>query len=143
MFNKVRVWAITLVLVAPAAARQPVNPGSCLDLAGADSWVTVSGVLTSRSFAGPPNYESIAKGDREERALILKLPVPSCATDREFIEAGTTFDQVHLSASEAAILNALNLAVGRSVTVRGRAFGAHTGHHRAPLVLIVEEVRVQ
>lgn len=142
MFNKVGVW-ITLVLMAPAAAQQPVNPGSCLNLAEANSEVTISGVLTSRSFAGPPNFESVAQGDREERALILKLPVPLCATDGEFIEAGTTFDQLHLSASAAAILKALNLAVGRSVTVRGKAFGAHTGHHRAPLVLIVEEVGIQ
>ena len=42
-----------------------------------------------------------------------------------------------------ALLDVLNAAVGRRVTVRGEAFGAHTGHHRAPLVLFAEEVTVR
>ncbi|MBX3484208.1 MAG: DUF4431 domain-containing protein [Phenylobacterium sp.] len=32
--------------------------------------------------------------------------------------------------------------MGRTVTVRGKAFGAHTGHHHAPLVPIADRVTV-
>ncbi|WP_367273226.1 DUF4431 domain-containing protein [Phenylobacterium sp.] len=44
--------------------------------------------------------------------------------------------------SDDAIRGALKAAVGRTVTVRGKAFGAHTGHHHAPLVPIADRVTV-
>lgn len=103
----------------------------------------MSGVLTVQLFAGQPNYENIAKGDAEEKALILELPKRMCADDGEFIDSSTTFDRVHVSSSVPALLDVLNAAVGRHVTVHGEAFGAHTGHHRAPLVLFADEVTVR
>lgn len=114
-----------------------------MDLTKPHAVATVSGVLTVQLFAGPPNYGSIAKGDAEEKALILELAGRVCANDGEFIDGKTTFDRVHVSSSVPALLNVLNAAVGRRVTVRGNAFGAHTGHHRAPLVLFADEVTVK
>ncbi len=102
----------------------------------------MSGVLTVQLFAGPPNYESIAKGDAEERAFILELPRRMCANDGEFIAPTVLFDRVHISAADDAILSVLKAAVGRTVTIRGEAFGAHTGHHHAPLVLLADQVTV-
>ena len=113
----------------------------CMDLARQPT-VTVSGLLTVQLFAGPPNYESVAAGDAEERALILELPNRVCADDGEFITADRPFDRVHISSGVPSVLGALNAAVGRRVTVRGGAFGAHTGHHRAPLVLFADQVTV-
>ncbi|MBS0505006.1 MAG: hypothetical protein JSS55_14650 [Proteobacteria bacterium] len=68
----------------------------------------------------------------EEKALILELPDRMCASDGDFIDDSTKFDRVHVSSNIPALLDALNAAVGRQVTVRGQAFGAHTTHHRAP-----------
>ena len=116
---------------------------SCMDLRKPAAKATVSGELTVQIFAGPPNYESIAKGDAEEKALILELPRRLCANDGEFIDGTTKFDRVHVSSRIPALLDVLNAAVGRRVTIRGEAFGAHTGHHRAPLVLFAEEVTVR
>ena len=102
--------------------------------------MTVSGVLSSHVFAGPPSYESIAKGDAPEKAFILKLAQQTCADDGEFIDGTTMFDRVHVSSYSPALLSALKAAVGRHVTVTGEAFGAHTGHHHAPLVLFARKV---
>ena len=114
----------------------------CMDLKR-DPEVTVTGVLTTQLFAGPPNFESIAGGDAEERALILELPRRTCADDGEFIASDTSFDRVHISSYAPAILDRLNAAVGRQVTVHGEAFGAQTAHHRAPLVLFADRVTVR
>lgn len=114
-----------------------------MDLRKTDAKATVSGELAVQIFAGPPNYESIAKGDAEEKALILELPRRLCANDGEFIDGTTKFDRVHVSSRIPALLDVLNAAVGRRVTIQGEAFGAHTGHHRAPLVPFAEEVTVR
>ena len=129
---------VTLSSTAIAAQRD-----HCMNLKRPHAEATVSGVVTIQLFAGPPNYESVAKGDAEEKALILELPKRICADDGEFIERSTRFDRVHVSSMVPALLDVLNAAVGRHVTVRGEAFGAHTGHHRAPLVLFADEVTVR
>jgi hypothetical protein len=114
-----------------------------MDLRKPDAKATISGELTFQNFAGPPDYESIANGDAEEKALILELPRRVCANDGDFIEGTTKFDRVHVGFNSPALLDVLNAAVGRRVTVRGEVFGAHTGHHRAPLVLFADEVNVR
>lgn len=132
---------VLLVAGASESAAQPQHKG-CLNFTGVRSQAAMSGILTLQLFPGPPNYESVAEGDAEERAFILELPRRMCANDGEFILPATLFDRVHISASDDAILSVLGAAVGRSVTVRGEAFGAHTGHHHAPLVLFAEQVTV-
>lgn len=131
-----------LVIQPPAAWATEAEPKPCIDLTKADSKATLSGRLTIQLFAGPPNYESIARGDAEERAFILELPERLCATDGTFIGPSTPFDRVHVSASDDVMLGVLKAAVGNTVTVRGEAFGAHTGHHHAPLVLMADQVNV-
>jgi hypothetical protein len=116
---------------------------ACMNLKKAHATATVSGTLTVQSFPGPPNYESVAKGDEEEKALILKLAKPTCADDGETIDGSTKFARVHVSSHVPALLDVLNAAVGRHVTVHGEAFGAETGHHHAPLVLFADEVAVR
>ena len=137
---------VLLAFLTSLAAETPAMAAdaqkTCINLTKAGAQATVSGVLTVQLFAGPPNYESIARGDAEERAFIIELPRRLCADDGEFIRPTILFDRVHVSASDEAILGVLKSAVGRTVTVRGQAFGAHTGHHHAPLVLMAEQATV-
>lgn len=115
----------------------------CLDLTSPRATASVSGLLTMRIFAGPPNYESIAGGDAEERTYILELPARLCANDGEFIENSTKFDRVQIGTSDPALIRVLNASIGSQVTVHGEAFGAHTGHHHAPLVILADQVTVR
>lgn len=135
--------AIAFLAATTSVSGVSAQPRTCMDLRKPDAKVSVSGRLTVQIFAGPPNYESIAKGDAEEKVLILELPDRMCANDGEFIDDNTKFDRVHVSSNTPALLDVLNAAVGRRVTVRGEAFGAHTAHHHAPLVLFAKEVTVR
>lgn len=115
----------------------------CVDASRPNAIVTLAGKLTVRTFAGPPNYESIAGGDLEERAFILELPRLICFTDGEFADGDERFDRVHVYATDQDVIDALKAAVGREILVEGRAMGAHTGHHRAPMVLRANSVKTR
>lgn len=132
-----------LLVVASCAPEGEINPSSqCIDLKVQNAKAAVSGLLTQQVFAGPPNFQSIAKGDAEELALILEMPQRLCADDGEFIDGSKSFDRIQVSSDDPALINVLNAAVGRQIKVEGEAFGAHTGHHHAPLVLLAEKITV-
>ena len=139
-----KIWSISFILILGACTQSalPSPEVQCLDLKRSAK-ISVAGRLVSQLFAGPPNFESIAQGDAEERTLILELPSRICATDGEFIQPNEYFDRIQLSSSDPAILGVLNSAVGHEINVTGEGFGAHTGHHHAPLVMLVEEVSVK
>lgn len=137
------VCAMTILSV-PASAKPAGTPLlRCVDSSRPDALVTLAGKLTVRTFPGPPNYESIAGGDLEERAFILELPRLICFTDGEFADGYERFDRVHVYATDQDVIDALNAAIGREVLVEGRAMGAHTGHHRAPMVLRANSVKTR
>lgn len=142
LMRLVAVLAVLASLTVEAPAMAADAQKTCISLREAGAQATFSGILTLQLFAGPPNYESIAKGDAEERAFILELPSRRCADDGEFIGPNASFDRVQVSASDEAMLGVLKAAVGRTVTVRGEAFGAHTGHHHAALVLVADKATV-
>ena len=131
------------MLVASSACSLPNKVDEakkCLDFTAPNSKATISGLLTEQIFAGPPNYQSITGGDAEERTFILELPERQCASDGEFIENSTKFDRVQISSSDPGLITVLHAALGHQVTVHGEAFGAHTGHHHAALVMLADQV---
>ena len=130
--------------VCPSVAASAEESASrCVYAVPPDAVVTLAGKLTLQSFAGPPNYESIAEGDAAQQAFILELPRRICFEDGEFADGSERFDRVHVHAMEPELVRTLQQAVGREVTVAGRAVGAHTGHHRAPMVLFAGSVAVR
>ena len=129
-----------LLAAAPPFVAAAAKADRCLDLKKPHATATVSGVLTARLFAGPPDFESVAGGDAMERALILELPRAICADDGEFIDGTTQIDRVQVSSTVPSLLDELNAAVGRQVTLSGEAFGAQSGHHHAPLVLFADKI---
>jgi hypothetical protein len=120
------VFAVFCVSASPPAVGAG-KPHVCLDLKKPHAAVTVTGTLTKQLFPGPPNYESVAKDDAEEKALILELPARMCADDGEFIESSATFDRVHVSSSIPALLDVLNAAVGRASLSMAKPLGRTRG----------------
>ena len=53
--------------------------------------VSLTGTISSRVFAGPPNYESIKRGDRKEIATILTLGDAICMPATELRATLSTF----------------------------------------------------
>ena len=72
-------------------------------------------------------------------ALILQLPQGLCLKgDDEFdnVEATT---ELHVFGANDAVHGAMAKLVGRDVHLRGRLMGAHTQHHKAPIIMEVGE----
>ena len=139
--------ALLICLTAQPSLAQVSGPrasGGCIDVSATDAEVSVQGRLTRQIFPGPPNYESIAAGDAEERIFIVELPGEVCVDDGgDFADPSERFITVHVSSSDQVLMDVLGAAVGRRVTVVGNGFASHTGHHHAPLVVLASQVTVR
>jgi hypothetical protein len=125
----------SLALVFTAALSLPAA-AACIDLAQHPE-ISASGDLTRPMFAGPPNYEDVRKGDAPEPSYILTLDSPFCVTGDESLDDGETVDRIQLL-DDKGILRKM---IGHSIEVKGAdPFGAHTGHHHAPLLMDVVSV---
>jgi hypothetical protein len=141
------IAAASLFLLASIglAAAQPMVAGPCLDVKQPQP-VRLEGVLTRKVFPGPPNYRDIRKGDMPEPAYILRLSRPVCVAGDMFADRMQRIDRVQIFPADADTGNQplwadLRRLVGRPVIVEGREpFGAHTGHHHAPLLLPVTRI---
>jgi hypothetical protein len=100
--------------------------------------VTLTGTIRRHTFPGPPNFESVAKGDQAERVWVLHLANPICvnaSTDSEK-ETGVSDIQLVLTKYDKSLVN-------RRVAVSGTLFHAETGHHHTKVLLTVNEIRIQ
>src|SRR6266699_5541347 len=120
---------------------------ACIDLKKTDT-LSFEGTLNYRIFPGPPNYEDVRKGDTPEPTYILKLDAPSCATGDEFLNPSERFDKIQVYPADSGVIGRflsrdLRRFVGKRVVVEGNsAFGAHTGHHHAPLMLPITKIAI-
>ena len=102
--------------------------------------VTLSGTLVSKTFPGPPNYESVKKGDRPETSWFLDLPESVCVNESETEpdlnpkQSGIHEIQLVLQPEQYQRHKGM---VGRKVLATGTLFGEHTGHHDTPVLLTV------
>ena len=72
-------------------------------------------------------------------AFILKMPQGLCLEgDDEFdrVEATT---ELHVFGADDAVQDALRTLAGKDAHLRGRLMGAHTQHHKAPIIMEVVE----
>ena len=117
----------------------------CIDIKQAN--ISFEGTLTYHIFPGPPEYEDVRKGDAPEPTYILKLDNPICATGDEFLDQRNTFDQIQVFPDSDKAVQALGRdlrrLVGQRVHIDGTgAFGRHTGHHHAPLMVPISRISV-
>jgi hypothetical protein len=120
---------------------------ACIDLKQTSSF-SFEGTLSYRIFAGPPNYEDVRKGDTPEPTYLLKLDAPICATGDESLNPSDRFDRLQVYPADSGVIGRflsrdLRRFVGKRVVVEGNsAFGAHTGHHHAPLMLPITKIAI-
>jgi Domain of unknown function (DUF4431) len=139
-------FTLPLALYLSVAAALSANAG-CIDLKETKSF-SFEGTLSFSIFAGPPNYEDVRKGDTPEPAYILTLAVPICASGDDFLNPEKRFDKIQVypadgGAAGTFLSRDLRRFVGKRVTVEGNSpFGAHTGHHHAPLLLPISKIAI-
>jgi hypothetical protein len=108
-----------------------------------DDEISVTGALSRETFAGPPNYESVERGDKAETYWILTLrePVVLCtlaAADGKSHTLGSVNRfQLVINEEQRGLTQAL---IARYASVSGRFFIAHTGHHHVAALIEVTEL---
>jgi hypothetical protein len=128
------------IIVCAALAIGAQARAACIDVRQTQP-LAFKGTLSQPVFPGPPNYEDVKKGDKPERAYIIKLDAPICATGDDFLDSSNAFNTVQLlvdsSTNDSAKLSSsLTRMLGKRVQVTGKSgFGAQTGHHHAPLLM--------
>lgn len=128
-------------LLAAAGFCFPVAAQTCLEYGPT---VSLTGRLRTQIFPGPPNYQSIRRGDRKETALLLTLEEKICTTGNDpqgfdVPEAGVHV--VQLVITDNARWKTVRHLVGKRATVTGTLFHANTGHDRTKVLVIVASIR--
>jgi hypothetical protein len=106
--------------------------------------VSLTGTLRSQVFAGPPNYESIKRGDRKETAIILSLVARTCTTgnDPQGVDVPeTSIREMQLVVTKSADWKTIQRRMGKRVAVTGSLFHAINGHHRTKVLINVSGIR--
>ena len=104
----------------------PTHASDCLRYPPAEA--TIRGKLVRRTYPGPPNYTSIAEGDRAETSWFVELPVPQCVSrgSGELEPEVSALSSVQLVLSPEQYRQHESL-VGQLIEVRGELLGSHTG----------------
>ena len=136
---------VGLLLSAFSAVGQAQSQPDCLSYEPAV--VRLRGILVRKTFPGPPNYESIKKGDRPEAYWLLDLLAPVCinaaAVEPDLNPARNGVHQIQLVVRSKQYSQYKSL-LGKRVVATGTLFGQHTGHHHTPVLLTLrtlEEAR--
>jgi len=120
-------------------------PASAQCLKYAPAVVTLTGTLGAHVFPGPPNYESIKRGDRKERAIILRLAAPTCTTRSDppqgLDDPEANIRELQLVVTKSAHWKTVERRLGKRVLVTGTLFHAHTGHHRTKVLIDITNIR--
>ena len=133
------VIAVTLLIWAPISLGQSPRQSHCLSYDPA--LVTLSGTLARKTFPGPPNYESVKKGDKPETSWFLDLPSSICVSEDQAQpglnprQSGIREIQLVLTPEQYQRDKGM---VGSKVVATGTLFGEHTAHHHTPVLLTVQ-----
>jgi len=106
--------------------------------------VTLTGIVISRTFPGPPNYESIRDGDTPENYWLLVLPRAICVNQKPgdlTNVAKKKIRRVQLVFSSETDYEKYRGLLGKRVVATGTLYGSHTGHHKTPVLLTGSNVR--
>ena len=118
------------------------SPPACL--AYEPSVVQLTGTIVRRTFPGPPNYTSVKQGDRPETAWLLILRQPICVQavkdDSGMYPAEADIHEIQFSFADPDGFKRYSdlVGTGKTVVVTGTLFGAHTGHHHTPVLMVVK-----
>ena len=107
-------------------------------IVGEGQTITVQGRLSRETFPGPPNYESIEKGDHPETYWVLGVNEPVCARGED-MENGDLYMSAETQRLQLVMkgvqYNEFKSMTGSWVKVSGEVFIGHTGHHNTPVLL--------
>jgi len=134
--------AVTAMVLGLGLAAQPSQAAQGCVVE--EEEIVVHGQLSRETFAGPPNYESVQKGDKAETYWIITIPDPitfcplADPNGAPHPVGSVNRFQLVLTADQPGLRQAL---IARHAHVKGRIFVAHTGHHHTAALIQVTEIR--
>lgn len=129
---------------ALAAQLSIAAASDCVALHYDSAAVALTGKAFKRTFAGPPNYQSIQQGDRLETVWVLSLAQPVCVSalvadsENETANHIKTLQLVFMDSLQYKQLRRLS---SKQMVVTGRLLSAQSGHHHTRVLLEVAGVR--
>jgi hypothetical protein len=130
---------LTLVTTLLLAVCCPAD-AACLDVSTLQSG-SFDGVVEFHIYPGAPGFRDVQAGDTPEPTYVLRLFNAICIRGDEFANPAMAFSTVQLI-TDSVMGQRLRGKIGRKVMLRFTdPFAAHTGHHHAPLLVRVTEVR--
>jgi hypothetical protein len=100
--------------------------------------VKLSGRVTLVRHAGPPNFDSAARGDAIETHAVLNARKAICVASvrADGVTVGHHVQQLQLiDLRDTAVHQAMLAGCRRSCALKGRLMRAESGHHRTPFLL--------
>lgn len=108
--------------------------------------VTLTGVVWTAVFPGPPNYEDVKQGDDAERCFFIRLlaPITVRGNPESALNAETESNLLDLAIGMDKTADGLLLenAVSNVVVVTGTLFHQQTAHHRSEVLISGETIRI-
>jgi hypothetical protein len=133
MKTQVRLFALILFLFMPAAY---ASAQDCLSYE--TDGISLTGTISKKTFPGPPNYESIKKGDKPETYWVLHLEKPICTTASGDSDAEKDITDLQLTVTGKQYALYRKYLGGKvTVTALGKLSHAITGHHHTPVLMEV------
>jgi hypothetical protein len=129
----IRLFTLMLCLFIPTAY---ASAQGCLsyDVAG----IQLTGTVSRKTFPGPPNYESVRRGDKPETYWILHLARPICTTADANSDAESNVTEIQLILTPKQYVLYRKFVNGRTrVWVTGKLSHAITGHHHTQVLMEV------
>lgn len=117
---------VAVVSLLPALT---VSAADCLDYGP----VQLRGRLVRQTYAGPPDFESVTKGDRPIVIYVLQLDSTLCVADSRIVGLGTRELQVEWSAGDPASF------LGKKVTVTGELARGGARHDKR-FVIVASQI---
>jgi hypothetical protein len=131
------IRTLTLLLLFVAAAT-PHALAQCLKCQ--PNTVTLDGVIYAKDFPGPPNFESIRRGDERMRYWILRLNRSICVEGDDFDHArASNVRDLQLVFPDESFDKKYHSFVLRRARFRvvGSLFHQETGHHVTKILINV------
>lgn len=147
-----RVFPGLLILVSCLGHASGQSRRTCLSYE--PTVVKLTGVVISRTFPGPPEYESIRKGDEPESYWLLALPRPVCV-NQAADSAGYPFNLARKNIrwiqlvfnsekgydSIQEVYDAYRPLLGKRILATGTLYGRQTPQHKTRVLLWVHTLR--
>ena len=105
--------------------------------------VALQGTMFSRIYFGSPNYGENPDTDGRDTAALLLLDAPICVNENRETFSQAEFNVILVQLAAVSIdPHKLFEGVGHRVEVVGTLFHSITGHHRTPVLVEVNAIRI-